>query len=201
MLLRINILAEKARARMSSRYRRAIAPERGMLIAGRAMAEEYRKHWLIKDQREPNRFVRGGSGTRRTHFWRQIAQSLRLVSTKGNSVDLRVGDYRFRQKLYGGPILPKVAKMLTIPVHPFAYARTAAEVELLQGSDLMIRKTRGNRLVLGLWRAKRWVSFFLLRYSVFQRPWPGTLPRETKPRKAFMRAFWEWLDGAKLRRT
>jgi hypothetical protein len=91
--------------------------------------------------------------------------------------------------------------MLTIPVHPFAYARTAAEVELLQGADLMIRRTRGNRLVLGLWRAKRWISFFLLRYSVFQRPWPGTLPPEGRPRKAFMRAFWEWLDGAKLRRT
>ena len=72
--------------------------------------------------------------------------SLRLVSTKGNSVDMRVGDRRFRQKLYGGPILPKVAKMLTIPVHPFAYARTAAEVELLQGADLMIRKTRGSAM-------------------------------------------------------
>jgi hypothetical protein len=201
MLLRVSILAERARARMSSRYRRAVAPDRGVLIAGRAMADEYRKHWLIKDVREPNRFVRAGSGTRRTHFWRQIAQSLRLVSTKGNSVDMRVGDRRFRQKLFGGPIVAKVARMLTIPVHPFAYARTAAEVELLQGADLMIRRTRGNRLVLGMWRAKRWISFFLLKYAVFQRPWPGTLPPPGKPRRAFMRAFWEWLDGAKLRRT
>ena len=118
MLLRLSILAERARARMSSRSRRAVAPDRGVLIAGRAMAEEYRKHWLIKDVREPNRFVRAGSGTRRTHFWRQIAQSLRLVSTKGNSVDMRVGDRRFRQKLYGGPIVAKVAKMLTIPDIP-----------------------------------------------------------------------------------
>jgi hypothetical protein len=200
MLLRVDVRAEKARARMSSRYRRAEAPDRGMLLAGRAVKEEYEAHWMTKDILEPNRWVREGRGTRRTHFWAQIARSLRLVNTKGNTVDLRVSDKRFPQKLYGGLITPKVAKMLTIPIHPFAYARTAAEVQLLQGADLMIRSLRGGRLVLGLWKAKRWTSYFLLRYSVYQKPWPGTVPKKASPLKAFMTTFWGWLEGARLRR-
>ena len=184
---------------MSSRFRRAQAPDRGMLIAGRAVGDKLRSHWLIKDQREPNKFVRKGTGTRRTHFWKRIAQSLRLVSTKQSTIDLRVEDSRFAQKLYGGIITPKVAKMLTIPIHPFAYARSAAEVELLQGGDLMIRRIRGGSLRLGMWRAKRWISFFMLRYSVFQKPWPGTMPERRTLVRAFKTAFWKWLNGARLR--
>lgn len=200
MLLRIDVVAEKARASMSSRYRRAQAPRRGMLIAGRAVAEKMREHWLIKDAREPNRWVREGRGTRRTHFWRQIAQSLRLLSTTGRDIVVKVLDKRFPQKLYGGTITAKIARMLTIPVHPFAYARSAAEVQLLQGSDLMVRKLRTGKLVLGMYRAKKWTSFFLLKYSVFQLPWPGTMPGRAKLLRAFKSAFWSWLDGARMRK-
>lgn len=146
-----------------------------------------------KDAAEPNYFVREMMGVRRTHFWKAVGESVGQPIVSRDTVAIPIAHPHIRQKIYGGPILPVRARALTIPVHPDAYGRSAAEVESALGIRLFLRTTAlGDAFLMGKVRTgkgKRTSVFryFILKTAVFQRPWPGSLPNWTAMREAFFR--------------
>lgn len=169
----------------AERMKARISPQR--LVAckkdgGRAVAVYMRRHFREKDKKEPNQL--GGD---RTHFWNEIAASVGLdVKVAGKVVAIPIKDKRFPQKLYGGPIVPKRAKALTIPVHPAAHGRTAAVVAAKVGG-LFVAKS-GGEAFLASKLGGRLTFYFQLRKRVFQRPWPGSLPPKRGMQLVFARA-------------
>jgi hypothetical protein len=138
-------------------------------------------------------------GVRRTHFWKQVGDSVADPIVKRDGVSVAINHPHINQKIHGGPILPVRARALTIPVHPEAYGRTAAQVESALGIDLFIKKTAlGDAFLMGkvkqgrrthLWR------FFLLRAFVNQDPWPNSIPDKVAMREAFFRGVRKAIMG------
>ena len=151
--------------------------------SGDAVSVFLRKHYEKKDKAEPNRL--GGD---RTHFWRQIGSSVQPAEVKGGSVSIRITDRRFPQKLYGGPIVPKRAKALTIPIHPAAHGRGARELGPKVGG-LFILRSKGGAAFLAGKLGGRLTLYYILLKRVFQHPWPGTLPPARSMKWVFTRTF------------
>ena len=103
---------------------------------------------------------------------------------------LSITDPRFNQKVFGGTLVPKAKKALTIPVNPAAYGRTAATYE----------QETGQKLICITWKAPTGSSIgalvvksdphgqftevvYLLVASVRQDPDPEALPH---PRDFYM---------------
>jgi len=148
----------------------------GMAKAGEAFIGWLKAYYEQKDWNEPNRLTL----ERRTHFWHQIGESiLPKPKIEDRKIHVVVTDPRFPQKVYGGPIVPKRAKALTIPVHPDAYARSAAEVARIVG-PLHIIKAGGEAFLVADKSRHTFAPLFILRYKVDQKPWPGALPKQAK---------------------
>jgi hypothetical protein len=129
---------------------------------------------------------------KRTNFWLQVMRSVQTptLPVSGTPAVVSINDPRFAQKLYGGPIVAKRAKALTIPVSPEAYGRTASVLEQEKGIKLFAiwQKGGGGLLVQSiLKRAGRssggqtpvhggLIVHYLLRKSVYQQPDPKALP-------------------------
>ena len=148
----------------------------GMAKAGTAFIAWLKAYYEQKDWNEPNRLTL----ERRTHFWHQIGESvLPKPKIEDKKIHVIITDPRFPQKLHGGTIVPKRAKALTIPMHPDAYARTAAEVARIVG-PLHIIKAGGEAFLVADKSRYTFAPMFLLRYKVTQKPWPGALPKQTQ---------------------
>lgn len=188
------------------KIRAAVSPE-GVQSAVKtgavAVADLLRQHLLQKDANEPNRFVREEGGTRRSHFWKKMAASIQpvIVNPGKKSYTIQIRDRRFNQKVYGGPIRPKKAKALAIPVHRDAYALGPREFSTRTGIRLFILKTQSGQAFLagaekGVAPATRTRSrqrnsrkkitfFYMLSFGVNQKPWPDTLPTRQEIQRAF----------------
>lgn len=168
--------------RVSPKIRAEMSPQRlaaANAVAGRALAAFMRRHYEEKDVREPNRL--GGD---RTHFWKAIAKSVQEPVVSGGSVFVKVKDRRIGQKVYGGPIVPKRARALTIPIHPAAHGRRAAVLAAKLGRLFVVRTKGGSAFLAG--KIGRVITFYyLLRRRVFQAPWPGSLPSQKGMRRVF----------------
>jgi hypothetical protein len=189
---RIRVKAPKAEATQLNRNATGPALTAALKQGAAEVAHLFRAHWIQKDAAEPNYFARERFGTRRTHFWRKISNSVGSVEvdTSGMSFKIPIKDKRLRQKVKGGPIVPKKARALTIPVHPDAYARSAAELERALGVKLFILRTALGDAFLAAKRElrkgrKSVIRYYLLKRGVFQQPWPGTMPERSEIRKAF----------------
>ena len=148
----------------------------GMAKAGEAFIGWLKAYYEQKDWNEPNRLTL----ERRTHFWHQIGESiLPKPKIEDRKIHVVVTAPRFPKKVYGGPIVPKRAKALTIPVHPDAYARSAAEVARIVG-PLHIIKAGGEAFLVADKSRHTFAPLFILRYKVNQKPWPGALPKQAK---------------------
>ena len=170
--------ATKMKARMSPQRMTAAKKD-----AGRTVAQYLRQYYRAKDKKEPNAL--GGD---RTHFWNQIGQSVGLdVKVAGNVVAIPIRDKRFPQKLYGGPIVPKRAQALTIPVHPAAHGRTAAVIASKVGGLFIVKS--GEDAFLANKMGGRLTFYFMLKRRVVQRPWPGSLPSKRGMQLVFARAL------------
>ena len=188
----IKIKAPKAEATQLNRNASGPALTAALKQGAAEVAHLYRAHWIEKDAKEPNYFAREFFGTRRTHYWRKMANAVGAVQVdvSGMSFKIPIKSKTLRQKVKGGPITPKKARALTIPVHPDAYARSAAELERALGVKLFILRTVLGDAYLAAKRQLRKgrnsiIRYFLLKRSVTQQPWPGTLPERSEIRKAF----------------
>jgi hypothetical protein len=148
----------------------------GMAKAGEKLIQWLKAYYEQKDWDEPNRLTL----ERRTHFWHQIGESiLPKPKIEQGRIHVIITDPRFPQKVFGGPIVPKRAKALTIPVHPDAYARTAAEVARIVG-PLHIIKAGGEAFLVADKSRYTFAPLFVLKRKVNQKPWPGALPKTAK---------------------
>jgi len=173
------------------------SPRGGLLVAARAVCNQLKQHFRAKDAAEPNKL-----GGNRTHFWLQIGHSVSQPIVSGaTSVLVSISDPRFRQKLLGGEITPKRAKLLTIPVHPAAYGRRASVLEQTLGIKLQyIVQGRGaavQALLVGPGKEGSWgfgIIYYLLVGSVHQAPTPGALPSEGSMLATALGAFRKWAE-------
>jgi hypothetical protein len=160
---------------------------RQAMAGGQRSASNFIRSWMRDHNSNPvNHFGK------RTNFWLQVMRSVQAPPppASGTPALIAINDPRFAQKLYGGPIVAKRAKALTIPVSPEAYGRTAAVLEQEKGIKLFAISTKGGGGMLVqsiLKRAGRskggqtpvhggLIVHYLLRKSVYQQPDPLALP-------------------------
>lgn len=158
-----------------------------MRAGGHRVRADLADWYGLKDRAEPNRFYATGQGFRRTHFWGQVQESIRgPIDIQGGGVEIAVTDHRIMQKIRGGTITAKNVKFLTIPIHPEAYARRAAELFSIVGKLFVIRTKKGNLFLAGRGEGeKRATFYYILKRSVTQKPWPGSMPGLTWIKQSF----------------
>jgi hypothetical protein len=167
-------------------YDRVRNPNAMLKVVGRRGANELKFHFLQRD-RTGKQFP-----GRRSHFWRQIANSVNSPIVEGNTaVRISIGDPRFVQKVFGGRITPKRAKALTIPQDPkvdpqaasMARERTVAVFQQTTGIQLFLLKKKGggiSNLLAGFVSAKKLRVFYILVPYVDQEADPEALPPRAK---------------------
>jgi len=178
------IRVQYSRAGFTKEFNRMLAqtenPTGMLLAAGREAGNQLVKHFRQKDANEPNRL-----SPRREHFWLQVSRTVSAPRQTGyNAVSVNVSDPRIAQKVFGGRIVAKKAKELTIPESEQAYGRTAATFEQETGLRLFLVKvggTKGNNFENAVLAAKVGGGLeveYLLTKSVDQAADPTALPAE-----------------------
>lgn len=109
--------------------------------ACRAARTTLQRHFRMRD-RMPNKL-----GGRRTHFWLDIYKSTQLGEVTDRYGILRIGDSRMAQKVYGGPIVAKNVRNLSIPVNPAAHGMRPAVFEREAGVKLFFVKGHNQGLL------------------------------------------------------
>lgn len=94
---------------------------------GREVGNQLNAHFQMKNDTNPNKL-----GGRRTNFWLAVSKTinngnLNNPQVSGNTVTVTINDPKFPQKVFGGRIVAKAAKALTIPLTPEAYGKTAGD--------------------------------------------------------------------------
>lgn len=97
-------------------------------------SDELKAHFRKKNQK-PNRL--GGS---RSGFWLAMAEATAVERADADGARVTVADQRFNIHLYGGRIVPKVAKALTIPLVAEAHGESVASYVRKTGNFLFRNK-------------------------------------------------------------
>jgi hypothetical protein len=140
--------------------------------------------------------TRNRLGGRRTNFWSQVRASTQVGQVTDSFSEVVIGDFRFAQKLFGGPIVPKDAKALTVPVHPEAHGRRASTLEHALGIKLFVLGARGQGN--GAWLAAATASGLTVYYALKQRVVQEADPTALPPRHEIEEAA---VEGAQSRLT
>lgn len=144
-----------------------------LLVMGREARNQLVNHYRSKDRRGTNKL-----GGKRTHYWLQVARSVQAPAGRGpDKVVVAINEPTLRQKIYGGKIVAKRKKALTIPVSPEAYGRTAATLEYETGIHLFIvSRDFGNGLLAAAMKDGSIKVHYVLKKSVQQQPDLTALP-------------------------
>lgn len=152
-------------------------PRALMAAASRGVANLFRSHLRMLDRTRPNKL-----GGRRTHMWNEFARSVNVSNLTDTGAAVVISDPRAAQKHLGGEIHAKRAKMLTIPVTPEAYGRTARTLASELGIKLFVLGTGDRAGLFGqAGGGEHGIKmYYLLKRSVMQSPDPpeGILPPE-----------------------
>lgn len=165
----------------------------GMLKAsGRELGNLLKRHFREKDRSNKNKL-----GGRRQHLWLQIAGSVQNpVQTGFNSVSVSINHPTIGQKVFGGPIIAKRAKNLTIPQTDEAYGRTAATFEHETGRKLIFLKQNDNLLLASkIGQSSRLQVEYVLTPRVIQRPDPTALPTKQQMEDAVISRGRKYLES------
>lgn len=127
---------------LSKKIQSTSNPRAMLMVVGRELGNQLKSHFQKKDVTDVNKL----NPSRREHFWLQVGNSVQLPVEEGNTtISVTISDPRFAQKLFGGRIIAKNARALTIPVSPDAYGRTAKTFEAETGLKLFIIKIGGTK--------------------------------------------------------
>ncbi len=157
------------------------------VAVGREGVRQLKRHFIHKDRTEPNRL-----GGRRQHFWRKVSQSVQapVISATASTVVISVTDARFAQKVHGGVIIAKRARMLTIPASREADGRNASTFEAETGLKLFLIRTGKGRFrnaVLATNRGGKQLQVeYVLTRSVRQAPDQTALPERGRFKAALL---------------
>lgn len=176
---------EAFRAQFALLVEGAKKPKAILLGVGREAVRFLKRHFREKDRKEPNAL-----SPRRSHFWNEVANSVMNPVPVGESaVSVAITDGRFRQKLFGGPITPKAASMLTIPVSEEAYGRTAKTFEAETGLKLFLLKASNFAALVTRHAGSKFLQIeYILSRGVYQSPTPGAFP-DTREGSPFLMAL------------
>lgn len=94
------------------------------------LTRELKTHFVAKN-REPNK-----RGWKKSGFWSQVERSTAVAEVTQTGAAVSVADTRFNIHLFGGTIVPKLAKALTIPLIEEAKGESAASYKLKTGHRL-----------------------------------------------------------------
>lgn len=173
-------------------YERVKSPIGLLKVLGRRGANELKTHFRRHDQTE-NKL-----GGRRTHFWRQVSDSVNSPQIEGATrVRISITDPRFAQKVFGGPIRAKNADALTIPVDRAAYGRTAAVFQQETGIQLFLLRKKGgglSNLLAGFPSSKHFRVYYVLVREVDQAKDPNALPPQRNFNLAILDEATKYLD-------
>jgi hypothetical protein len=174
----------------------ALENRRGLNAAlGERLTDELRDHFAKKNA-EPNKW-----NAPKTNFWNQVADATKVKEVTDAGATVQVAEQRFNIQLFGGTILPKVARSLTIPVIKDARGESVASYRektgrrlfRIRGRDMLFEKaedgqasesrvsatrTRGRNRTLGMRLAGRQGirAVFALKKSVSIDKDPDALP-------------------------
>jgi hypothetical protein len=122
-------------------------------------------------------------GGARTHFWGDVGSSTQLGEVSDRQANIDIGDSRFAQRLYGGPIRAKRPwpgsgfLLLTIPVNPLAYGRRASVMQRETGIKLsFVGSARGGVLGHFAAHASEDEVYYVCVPEVTQPADPSALP-------------------------
>ena len=141
-----------------------------MASAARGVSNLFRTHLRLLDRQRPNRL-----GGKRTHMYNEFARSVNVPTLTATSARISISDPRAAHKHFGGLIIAKRAKMLTIPVAPEAYGRRASVLEGELGIKLFLyvnKATQHATLCGNLGKSAGLKVFYVLKRSVMQGPEP-----------------------------
>ncbi len=190
-MITVHLESGQARNELAEIGRLLGKPRVAMQAAGRGARKLLQGHFRNRD-RTANKL-----GGRRTHFWLDIYKSTQLGPVTDTSVTVTIGDHRFAQKVFGGRIVAKVAKALSIPVDPEAHGRRPEVFERETGLDLVFIKQRNNALLATRVEGSEALRVrYLLVPFVDQAPDPEALPPREQIEQAAVDAAQAQLQAA-----
>lgn len=151
-----------------------------LAAAGREGANRLKSHFLAKDRTEANKLA----PDRRQHFWQQVAHAVQapVVTADNTRVDISINHPAIAQKVFGGDIVAKRGKALSIPQSPEAYGRAPAVFEQETGLKLVFISANDHAFLAS--RRDDDSKFlqveYLLTPRVHQDKDPTALPDETE---------------------
>lgn len=87
------------------------------------LRRELKEHFQVKNY-EPNKM-----NAPKSNFWNQVAAATDIAEVTETGATVSVAEKRFNIQLFGGTILPKTAKFLTIPLIAEARGKFASDYE------------------------------------------------------------------------
>lgn len=191
-MITIRISGDRTK-RLLERFRDQLAHPADMMAESATRVErKLRGHFSERDNKG-NKL-----GGRRTHFWADIANSVAIGEVTDTQATIEIGDARFGQKLRGGTIVAKTARMLTIPVDPEAHGRRASVFERETGLKLIfIRQTAGRGSAILATRVANSPTLharYVLKRSVTQQPDPQALPPKGELEREARQGVEDYLD-------
>jgi hypothetical protein len=157
--------------------------------AGREGGNLLKRHFREKDRTSANHLA----PDRREHLWLKISQSVQAPVVADTSVSITIAHPLIAQKVFGGTIVAKRVKNLSIPIAPDAYGRSPAVFERETGLKLFVLHQGGTKdnahecLLLAALRGNGRVEVeYLLTPRVTQQADPTALPDEQKFAEAIL---------------
>ena len=181
-MIRVTVTLDGAAAARLAWIAAQIArPEALYRAAGRAVANRLRRHFRELDGQRANRL-----GGKRQHFWLQVRTATQDPEVEPGGATVTIAHLAFAQKLYGGTIVAKRARALTIPLHPDAYGRRASVFEQEQGVQLF--RPKGKRVLMADLDGTGAVPIYVLAKAITQAPDPEALPDRSELEAEVLRA-------------
>jgi hypothetical protein len=184
-MISIRTNANQFQGRAASIVAKAKNPRAVLLGMGREGANLLKNHFRQKDRTDINKL----NPSRREHYWLGVSRAVQSpVVPSPTRVEIDINHPSIAQKVFGGPIVAKRVRNLSIPESPEAYGRTPATFEKETGLKLFVLKTGPQQtLVLAALRGPsgsghpgQFEIEYLLTPRVNQKPDPTALPEEGK---------------------
>ncbi|MBX3747327.1 MAG: hypothetical protein KF833_18615 [Verrucomicrobiae bacterium] len=189
-MITIHVESAQMNRRLGELQRLTQRPRSLMQAAARAVRSDLLQHFRVRD-RTPNAL-----GGERTHFWAEVARSTQIGRVEPNWASVVIGDRRFALRVFGGTVVPKARKALTIPVHPEAHGKTAGEVEMAGGRKLFVWRPKGR---LGAFLARslgdQLQVLYALKQSAQHPPDPAAMPPRGQLEASAIRAAERQLES------
>lgn len=186
-MIAIELKDGKFQAEFQALIGRAKRPRAVLAGVGREAQQGLKRHFRAKDRNEPNRL-----GGKRTHVFLEVSDSVQAPVIESGDTVARVSINHpiIAQKVFGGRIVAKNTKFLTIPITAEAHGRTAETFEHETGQKLFLLAAKGGTFagLASQYSHGAIVVQYILKKSVNQKPDPSALP-DLKDGSPFVKAL------------